>query len=321
MACAKQKFCLLLVAICYFAGLPSAKGESLTVIIAGFQAKKSFPLSCSDMGLAINATLPEPATAEEVKNSVVNTTGGKLPDNASDYLILYDWSVYSTTVGSADSNLVINPLITALVWKINKIHKKTREPVDLHVIGHSRGAYVACAALRQLSGSKTLPLGFVQLTMLDPQNEGPDGILEANPGGGVDWTRNYYQVNTTPLGGHTVDGALNINLSYVLKEWSGRTLAEGGDHQEVFDWLLWTFAQDDSVDPEKSIFQDAIITRQQKQFHQEYLDKNPATRLLLYGGHPTVIGNDLKTGPIIENFNGTDALFWHQYRGKGNPMF
>lgn len=207
----------------------------LFVIVPGRQIENVFPAWPIAMAKAINTTLASPAAETKIENSVVDLTG-KVNANAADNFILFDWSSRSRDISVADDSDVAGLLATIMIKRCSDLYQKTRKPVNVHIIGHSRGCYLICAALRRWQGYQGI--GFVQMTTLDPQSEGRDGKLESNPGGMVDWAHNYYQTLAFPKG-RQIDGALNVGLNTALRTWDAGK--DYGRHSQVHSWYegIW----------------------------------------------------------------------------------
>lgn len=180
-----------------------------------------------------------------------------------------------------------------------------------------------CSAAR-IMGS-FLQNEFVMLTLLDAFPWGTDGVIEANPGGHIDLTRNYYRSALVPPNGHELAGALNVDLEPTLKLWKGHPDSQKfHDHIEVHDWFLWTHDQMCDQGGPLTPYEDPYIKKQRDQFIMEMKGQRPepVTRRALYGG---IVNAKLNTayGPVVENFGGkiTLGLFWNAaYSRKMNPM-
>lgn len=261
--------------------------QLVVIVPGGLQKEDTFPVWPLDMATAINETLPIPATEEEIEASVVDLLG-KINKGSSEHFLLFNWSEKSWLAGSADEGDVARVLALALAQKID--HSK--QPLDVHLIAHSRGCYVVCEALRLLQNSKGL--GFVKLTLLDAYSLGNDGTVEANPGGIVDWTENYYQLGVAPHG-RSISGALNVNLSFILNNWQGRDFNQSAEHAEVHDWYHWTWDESDK-DLKKLSYRDVTLRAQKRVFWEEAQKGATTTRWNLY-----------QNETIVQNFNGDKA--------------
>ena len=88
------------------------------------------------------------------------------PTAPIDDLLLYDWAEPSGMEGTATSNAVAGSLADAIDARLAELDSGV---LDLHFIGHGRGAYVNAEVLRRLAVSANADrIGFVQMTTLDP---------------------------------------------------------------------------------------------------------------------------------------------------------
>lgn len=276
----------------------------LIVITHGWQDEDKFPGWPYDMACVINATHKNPASLVELDNSIVDLTGVIKEKNAP-HFILFDWSAKSRDIGSAKDEKVAGVLAQAIRERIENLHEKHGGTVDLTLYGHSRGAYVVCNALKTLGKNPPEDLGCVSLIILDAQAEGDDGTIEANPGGIVDWTQNYYQY-TDFYHGYPVTGALNVNLTSVLKRWSGRVgfSVDGGEHAEVHDWFHHLLDTDDES-PLRYNYRDRVLARQKLELYHELRNRAQETRMFLYG-----------QAPVVENFSGHNVPWFRLSQAK-----
>jgi len=217
-----------------------------------------------------------------VQNARVDITGqrtlvgsGQIAPN----LLLFDWTSVSDQAGIADATLVTQGMIDWI--------EQEGETLDVHFIGHGRGAMVNMAVLRTMDDFASSRFRYMQMTTLDPYSRGDDGVLEANPGGQVDFADNYYQdINAAQISGMPVPGALNFNLNDQLAAWNGRG-GTAGNHHEVHDWYHWTIAPE--RDPNSVPRSDASLTV-----------PNEATRTAIYDGYVA----DLNVDGAPDDFNG-----------------
>lgn len=214
---------------CYCEGLEDRSllaSSTLTVITHGFTG-------------FVPEDLPE--WVPDMRNAIAQR-------GVSDF-ILFNWTEMSGNYDDADSNEVAGRLYTEISGRLLSVHGGS---LDMHFIGHSRGAFVNMEVLRRLGTDPLVNrLGFVHMTTLDPHPLGDDGELEANPGGIVDFADNYYQT-AGGLTGEPITGTLNFNLTSILAGWNGRhTLGswELGHHSEVHDWYHWTIDTKDDNSP------------------------------------------------------------------------
>src|SRR5262249_37288753 len=136
----------------------------------------------------------------------------------------------------------------------------TTGTIDIHFIGHSRGVIVNLRVIQSLTEEDNSHIGRLQMTTLDPQPfSNPIPIignretvrLVVPPN--VDYADNYYQtIDPLPipgtdgiLGGGTVQGAVNIDLTPVLRNWNARVGGFGPHHSEVHGWYHWTIDTND----------------------------------------------------------------------------
>ncbi len=248
--------------------------NDLFVITHGFAfIGAGFPDWAYDMATAINDRLPADERvngAAEIRSSKVNfdqplSGGGNGP------FLLLDWSDQSNNTSAysgpfrsqMDSNswaeaagvFLFNTIVARLVAP------ETTEPLNLHFIGHSRGAVVNSEVIERLStelnDQTRSKIGFVQMTTLDPHpvksGEGLPPVILATfqysdppvtvANSFVDFADNYYQ--TLPgllnLEGQVIVGSVNVNLNSQLQSWNGREGNTSGlNHAEVHDWYQWT---------------------------------------------------------------------------------
>lgn len=286
-----QEFKTLFAASCCF---------QLFVITHGFRLDREHPPWVVDMAKAINRNLPEAEQAkdiEAIKKSVV-TSVDKLDSGASDQFILFDWSGDSLGKLGANNNRIGGELYRLVYNRIEDHWQRTRQPLDIHFIGHSRGTYVNAAVIRRLSkNGDNGRIGFLQMTTLDPRGFANDGKLDANPGGIVDWTHNYYELDERLLMGRHLDNALNVNLTTIVQEWEGRQKIND-NHSEVHDWLHWIYdLRDQSNEGDEKYYGDEELRPQFLKLRQQWQAGNPETRRLFYRGDTA----------IVENFNNGEA--------------
>jgi hypothetical protein len=237
---------------------------TLYVLTHGLQpGMVTLPLWLPDMAEAINRRENLGYTASQIAQSVVPfTASSAAPGGAADFLI-FDWVDNSGYLrpGTADDLSVAGKLAQFV---------RDRFPatgtLDVHFIGHSRGAYVVFAAVEYLNNpADNAHIGRLQMTTLDPEYYSSPFNAENRPlivPSNVDFADNYYQrVDRTIsipgvtssadpwFGGQTVAGALNVDLSDALRTWPGR----GGiysltpSHEEVRDWYHWTIEAEDAA--------------------------------------------------------------------------
>lgn len=219
----------------------------LYVITHGFQFENVAPDWVFDMAAAIANRTGIVRHGKDIGHSDVSFDPSVAPEagNNPNFLI-FDWAAVSRDLGVANEDEVAGALASRIYDRLLALGK-----ADIHFIGHSRGSYVNAEAIRRLADlGLSGRMGFVQMTTLDPQAEGFDGTLEANPGGVVDWADNYYQNAGSPEG-KPIDGALNIDLTSIVKSWGYRNGAgKWGpkNHQEVHDWYHWTIDRAQTTD-------------------------------------------------------------------------
>jgi len=278
---------MLSALLCLLISLAEPQPQKYLIVIThGRQQDVTFPQWPRELATAINVNLGKPASDKELNQSIVNLSGAVNPKGSKQFL-LFDWSPKSPWANTADEPEVAGKLAESIKKKIALIEPNSENKVNLILIGHSRGCYVLCEACRGVTGISNR-LRFVQLITLDAQALGKDGVLEANPGGIIDWATNYYQTiaGLGDLRGEDIDNALNINLDNNLKNWV--PLKKETRHSQVYRWYqgLW---------------------------HPGNLKSGDL--LKLYGGNPNQDGQ--ATGPIIEFFNyGNGGIFFNFAQGR-----
>jgi len=227
--------------------------HNLTVIVHGLELFSSDePAWVVDMATAIAHREGKSYDRTVAAKAVVRYDSTSLdppPDSDPEFL-LFNWTAISdlTHPGTADDDAVAGALVRLIEARLPG--DGTR--LNLHLIGHSRGAIVALAVTKLLDTEQDWSrLGFFQLTTLDPQPYSSPLNHEDIPlviPSVVDWADNYFQeLDTLPitlddftLGGGRVEGATNQNLSDALRRWNGRPVSLYPDHDEVHDWYHWT---------------------------------------------------------------------------------
>ena len=258
---------------------------TLSIITHGAQpsaGESDIPAWVVDMATAINERLGSPCDREQITNSRVRRADAiasrdfSAPSNSCQHFLLYDWSDVSNDFGVADSAHVAGILAELVRHRLS-----TGGKLNLHFIGHSRGAYVNRSAITELNTSMDEPrIGFLQMSSLDPQPLGDDGTLDRPPI--VDYLDNYYQTfgldGAPDFNGESIHGAnVNVDLTDVLRQWLGRPTF---NHGEVHDWYHWTIDTDDSaISP---TYTDSGIVHQQQELHKEHSSNRQTTRNLLY---------------------------------------
>lgn len=254
----------------------------LIVMIPGLQPNKKFPASPAETAEALTG-IDQKTINKSIVSLDIEKGEGKINSGASPNLLLYDWSEVSQVGGIADDTRVGGVLATTIIKKCSDLKKTSKKPIDVLIIAHSRGCYVACQACRRLEGYADL--GFCELVTLDPVPEGNDGELESNPGGVVDWVTNYHQAFTSSgyFKGRKIPDALNVNLDSSLENW--KQLPLESRHSQVHRWYLGTLLQRGEITKGDNI---------------QYIK--------LYGGNSKYPDLATANGPIIENFNGPISL-------------
>lgn len=222
----------------------------LTVITHGFQPNGSsdpFPPWVFDMATAINERLGSPCTEDQILHSRLERTAPITDPAGCDHFLLFDWRDRSNVEypGAADETEVAGRLAAYITDRLPSVGT-----LDIHFIGHSRGAYVNIAAISRLGDDPRL--GFLHMTSLDPQAILDDGALHVPSS--VDIADNYFQTagSFLPDEGKPIDGALNINLTKIVRWWGGRGPSNDdniGNHSEVHDWYHWTIDKTDDNSP------------------------------------------------------------------------
>jgi hypothetical protein len=248
----------------HFEPLEDRRLLALTIITPEWSPQ--YPNWFYDMGRAVvsrdgtfdTRDLNTDGIADAIQNSRVVWSGTPAPVGTQqkiDDLILFDWFSMGDTPGTADSDPVAQALVAAIHDRLADVDSGV---LDLHFIGHGRGAYANAEVLRRLANDPLAArIGFVQMTTLDPLNDGDDGVLDSNPGGLVDFADNYYQQvpEEGNFHGALVPGALNFRLNPQMNAWAGRSNADAGfaNHQEVHDWYLWTIDSNTVADDEPTL--------------------------------------------------------------------
>ena len=292
---------------------------TLFVITHGFQTNTDqVPDWTQDMAAALSRRLDLGVGAESIRASIqaYNAPTDAPDPRASDHFLIFNWAAVSgfTEPGTADDSAVAGRL--ADMVRVRAAANGGR-PLDVHFIGHSRGAYVTLAAVAALNTpADDAILGTVQMTLLDPQDYSAFGQSEAvslavPPN--VDFAACYYQridpflAGVVPgvhdddgfMGGAVVAGALNVDLTDALRAWTGRT-DEFSSHSEVRDWFHWTIDADDA-DAAAVRYLDPALNREQDQFVAR---ADSQGRKLVFGqaidrdadGRPDDLGRGARTG-------------------------
>lgn len=286
----------------------------LTVLTHGLVLTgESVPDWVYDMAVAINNHKPVSnrcvrgdETFERPNNgsillSTVDLTG-TVHERACPDFIIFDWHSESglSKPGTANEDHVAGRLASVIQSRL--AHD---EPLNLHFIGHSRGAYVNSDVIRRLGNDPRI--GLLQMTVLDaqahPPSTGGDGTLSVADF--VDWSDNYYQTADV-LAGFALDGAINVDLTDLLQEWEGRPIGVQLQHQEVHDWYHWTIDTNDSFLPE---YADDLLNQQQRAFQS-----SPELRSRLYAGLAIDLDHDDTPDPLA---NGQEVGFRWSLAGGG----
>lgn len=238
--------------------------STLYVLTHGLQpGMVKLPDWLPDMAEAINRRENLGYSASEIAQSVVRFNASSAPPGGAADFLIFDWVDNSGYLrpGTAD-----DPSVAGKLAQFVRDRFPASGTLDVHFIGHSRGAYVVFAAVEYLNNAAdNAHIGRLQLTTLDPEYYSSPFNPENRPlivPSNVDAADNYYQrVDRTIsipgvtssddawFGGQTVAGALNVDLSEALRTWPGR----GGiysltpSHEEVRDWYHWTIEAEDSA--------------------------------------------------------------------------
>lgn len=232
---------------------------SLTVITHG-KANNDFPPWAYDLATAVAQRVGEVRVGlldtdmdgiidvpDAIENAKYDLEGNRQhvgDGRMSHNVMLFDWVRLSDNLGSANEDDVAGALKDIIHTRL--VNVSVSHPLDIHFVGFSRGCYVNMEAIRRLAQDELVNrIGFLQMTTLDCQAYGADGDLEFNPGGIVDFSDNYYQRATgiRDVEGITIDGALNFDLTDVVRAWGGRNQENSdsqGNHGEVHDWYYGT---------------------------------------------------------------------------------
>jgi hypothetical protein len=295
-----------------------ALSGGLTIITHGFQGNgvldpftpsETFPEWVLDMARAINHGLPanEQDDDSAIEKSVISYKTNLLPPNGvplggSPRFLMLNWLELSTTAGTANDDEVAGKLAAILHTRLIE----EDQPLDLHFIGHSRGAYVNADAIRRLvelmqDGSR---IGYLQMTILDSQpfhgltlgdgsiEELLDSAKYPLVASAIDRSDNYYQqvrgsvTDFIEPAGESIKGtSFELRLSSAtLGKWPGRPDFPW-EHAEVHDWYHWTIDTEDSFFPEYSDFD---LNKQQFTFHA-----TPKVRSDLYPMDPAGHGKNV----------------------------
>ena len=274
---------------------------TLTIITHGLRFANEVPWVL-DMATAINER-NHYGCQDRIRNSVVRlpfpaTARPERLEGACPELFLLHWDLFQDS--PANSNSVAGRFVEIIKDSI----RQSDVPVNLHFIGHSRGAYVNYDILKRLGQETSLlnKIDFVQMTVLDAQEGRPplvfgDGPLDANPGGIVDWTDNYYELESV-LEGFFLDRAdVNIDLTEALVDWP---LLLTSNHSKVVYWYHWTIDVTDHDD---------IIDGVRK--YQEVPAVDSARRESLYGS----LNVDLDKDGHDDLFHGGQKIGFHYSLG------
>lgn len=288
----------------------------LFVITHGWQPDHKFPIWAQDMALAINLCQEKPESKEAIVNSIVDLSGNDKPGHSKKFII-FDWAKEANALSIRRSSKVLFDVVERRM-------RDAEGKIDIHFIAHSRGCYINAAVIKGIQETgNDQKVGFLRMTTLDPRTivGSLDRTLTANPGNIVDWTDNYFQkAGSDPLkveipanGLNLHPDALNVNLTSIVKPWSGRTLKgkERGweNHSEVHDWYHWTWDQRDYGDLKKTPYSDFDINKQRTTFFAEKKQGNMQTRRKLYW-----------TSPIVENFRGGITPEFQFFSGRGSHV-
>ena len=280
-----------------------------------------------DMALAIADRTGHATTAEHMERAVYdwNAINPDVPSTTAardadvENFVIFSWDDESGLLDPGDANDDdVSGHLTAVIQQ----HLSAETPRDVHLIGHSRGAYVVADVARRLGEDPRI--GFLQLTTLDPQAYLTDGSLKTTPSN-VDWHDNYYQTQDTLEGfsvAHKVVGGFNLDLTEVTTAWTpergGRddrellhptTYTRSPDHSEVRDWYYWTIDQSDgSTTKPRETQQLAVVDPADPSSVKITAFE---TRQFLYGG----LNLDLDLDGKPDNLGGGKGVGFHFSRG------
>lgn len=163
--------------------------SELTVITHGLQLPASFPDWVYDLATAINDRTGYDCSSDQIRLSRREANlelFERQPTGGCKELLLFDWADESSIPDNADADHVAGRLAEFVRDRLPSTGQ-----INLHFIGHSRGVYVNRAAIGRLTAEDDAKVGFIQMTTLDPQPGGGDGVLNIAPN--VNFADNYYQ--------------------------------------------------------------------------------------------------------------------------------
>jgi hypothetical protein len=179
-----------------------------------------------DMAAALGRRLGLGVGADAVRASVQAydaPTDAPSPGASSDFLI-FNWAAVSglASPGTADDPAVAGRLAAMVRARA----AAAGAPLDVHFIGHSRGAIVTLAAAAALNNpADDAALGTIRLTLLDPQDYSAFGQSEEVPltvPSNVDFAACYYQRVDALLAG-VVPGVHDDDTFMGGPSWPGRS--------------------------------------------------------------------------------------------------
>ena len=145
---------------------------------------RKIPVAVATHGLAPSAITTLPLAAADGTPEYLATLSQKLGSLGYKYVLPFDWSLKSVIAAPFMANLAAIDMVDTLLTDLMNLndtsfHLTQYDTIDIHFIGHSRGAVVISEALKILDKVLSAPSvsadpvalalskGFVRMTMLD----------------------------------------------------------------------------------------------------------------------------------------------------------
>ena len=248
--------------------------NDLYVITHGYQLDGRFPTWVYDMAQVIDDRLPvvERCSSEQIQASRVQVFGPPPSGQGCAAFLLLDWADQSNEAQKYSGNLRTESQSWAEAAGIILAgHVATRllnagSPLNLHFIGHSRGAVVNSEAIERLNTDvASSRIRYLQMTTLDahPVHVGewtPLGRFEvADPAPVVSsnthFADNYFQRTDYPDGmsfiasadARSPSRAINVNLTRPLDSWPNGVVEN--NHSQIHEWYHGTIWFDPTRTP------------------------------------------------------------------------